>query len=63
MDIYPEDRMASNNLPVGAKALLDAGADPTGGGDPMRIAKESEATAVIEVLKARNCFPGSGVGF
>lgn len=53
-DVYREDRMASNNLPVGAKALLDAGADPAGGGDPMHIAQQSEATAVIEVLKARN---------
>ena len=48
----PLDRMASNNLDVGARALLAAGADPqtSGAGGPMRIAKQSEAGAVIEAL-------------
>ena len=48
----PLDRMASNNLDVGARALLAAGADPqtSGAGGPMRIARQSEAGAVIEAL-------------
>lgn len=48
----PLDRMASNNLDVGAKALLAAGADPqsSGAGGPMRIAQQAEARGVIEAL-------------
>jgi hypothetical protein len=57
LDTYgmtPLHRMASNNLPVGAKALLDAGADPhnTGliGKTPYQIAQESRANGVMRVL-------------
>merc|ERR1711871_1751313 len=51
----PLDRMASNNLGVGAKALLAAGADPysSGDGGPMRIAKQAEAGSVLEALVER----------
>jgi hypothetical protein len=48
----PLARMASNNLPVGAEALLQHGADPVDASNPMRIAKESEASAVHTVLQA-----------
>lgn len=58
LDTYgmtPLHRMASNNLAVGAKMLLDAGADVfnTGkvGVSPMSIARDSAAHSVIEVLK------------
>jgi len=48
-------RMASNNLAIGAKALLDAGADPAfrgGVGDSaMQVAQGSAARDVIEVLQ------------
>merc|ERR1711871_665364 len=62
LDTYgftPLHRMASNNLVVGARALLDAGADPNGlaglglverGHTPMQIARQSRATAVIDLL-------------
>lgn len=57
LDTYgmtPLHRMASNNLAIGARALLDAGANPenTGGihRTPLQIAKSSGATAVTEVL-------------
>jgi hypothetical protein len=48
-------RMASNNLAIGAKALLDAGADPefTGGADhtALDVARSSRASEVIQVLQ------------
>jgi len=57
LDTYgmtPLHRMASNNLPVGAKALLEAGADPdnTGmiGATPAEIAMDSRAMDVYKVL-------------
>ena len=59
LDTYgytPLDRMASNNLGVGARALLENGADPEsahGGGEgPRRVAKQSEATDVLRALDA-----------
>jgi ankyrin repeat protein len=46
--------MASNNLAVGAKALLEAGADPQArtphGETPMAVARQSAAFDVISVL-------------
>jgi hypothetical protein len=58
LDTYgmtPLHRMASNNLAVGAKMLLDAGADVFHKGkvgvSPMSIAQDSAAHSVIEVLK------------
>lgn len=51
----PLHRMASNNLAVGAKVLLEAGADPKAGegtvGTPMEVAVSSRAKAVVDVLK------------
>lgn len=51
----PLQRMASNNLAVGARMLLEAGADPnfTGqaGESPLGIARGSRANDVIAVLK------------
>jgi hypothetical protein len=51
----PLIRMASNNLAIGAKALLDAGADPkfTGGADhtAMDVARSSRAADVLQVLQ------------
>mmetsp|Transcript_10681 Transcript_10681/g.15201 ORF Transcript_10681/g.15201 Transcript_10681/m.15201 type:complete len:122 (-) Transcript_10681:361-726(-) len=50
----PLHRMASNNLPIGASALLEAGADPNasmGGITPLMIAKESHAWDVVRVLQ------------
>lgn len=53
----PLHRMASNNLAIGAQALLRAGAirdTPTearGGGTPMDIARAAHASDVIRVLK------------
>ena len=68
LDTYgftPLHRMASNNLAVGAKMLLEAGADPLNVGktntSPMEIAMSSAAMDVIEVLrrfgKKRNDVP------
>lgn len=58
LDTYgmtPLHRMASNNLPVGARALLEAGADPgyrgKCGATPMQIAQDSRARDVIRVLE------------
>lgn len=61
LDTYgytPLHRMASNNLAVGAEALLAAGADPNrrtqkpyDGDTPMQVAKQSGAKDVIAVLK------------
>jgi hypothetical protein len=48
----PLARMASNNLPVGAQALLTHGADPSDSSNPLRVAKQSEAAAVLAVLQA-----------
>lgn len=57
----PLHRMASNNLAVGAKALLDAGADPkfTGGAGhtPMDVARSSRAMEVMQVLKDHGSRP------
>jgi hypothetical protein len=60
LDTYgftPLHRMASNNLAIGAKALLDAGADPRNRGGvgqtPMQIAQSAFARDVIAVLKAQ----------
>jgi ankyrin repeat protein len=54
----PLHRMASNNLAVGAEALLKAGADPRArcgtsplGETPLDVARHSNAVAVIEVLQ------------
>lgn len=54
----PLHRMASNNLAVGFKALLNAGADPnerTGkpyaGESAVKIAQQSHASAVLKVLR------------
>eukprot|EP00501_MAST-03F_sp_TOSAG23-6_P002612 GSMAST32.ASY1.ANO1.2753.1 assembled CDS len=52
----PLHRMASNNLPIGTKALLDAGASPIGlpglnTPTPLQIARESRAEAVISILE------------
>jgi len=48
-------RMASNNLAVGAKALLDGGADPTNeagaGAAPLQVARQSAARDVVRVLE------------
>lgn len=53
----PLHRMASNNLAVGAEALLKAGADPSprsgkpyGGDTPLTVARQSRALEVIQVL-------------
>lgn len=53
----PLHRMASNNLAVGAEALLKAGADPSprsgkpyGGDTPLTVARQSRAMEVIQVL-------------
>lgn len=61
LDTYgfkPLHRMASNNLAIGAEALLAAGADPLGrtsggrGGEtPLQVAKDARAYAVITVLQ------------
>lgn len=60
LDTYgfkPLHRMASNNLAIGAEALLSAGADPMGrtegrGGEtPLQVAKDARAYAVIAVLE------------
>jgi len=59
LDTYgmtPMHRMASNNLPVGAEALLAAGADPNYAGKcgatPMQIAQDSRARDVVKVLES-----------
>jgi len=58
LDTYgmtPLHRMASNNLPVGAAALLRCGSDPTFTGNvgatPMDIARSSNARDVMKVLR------------
>jgi ankyrin repeat protein len=58
----PLHRMASNNLAIGARALLDAGAKVdavSGGGQtPMDVARQSGARAVQAVLidfKQKQC--------
>merc|ERR1711988_553593 len=52
----PLHRMASNNLAVGAKVMLDAGADPLNrggtGATPLEIAQASKALEVVKVLEA-----------
>lgn len=60
LDTYgmtPLHRMASNNLPVGAAALLEAGASPTYrgkcGATPLQIAEQSRASEVIRLLKQK----------
>lgn len=50
-------RMASNNLPEGARALLRGGADANSraegtGETPLQVALESHASAVVDVLRA-----------
>lgn len=50
----PLDRMASNNLAIGAQALLEAGAglDAAASGlTPMQIAEHSRAREVMRVIK------------
>ena len=50
----PLHRMASNNLAVGARALLEAGADVnalSGGHTPLRVAMAYRAWDVIAVLR------------
>ena len=58
LDTYgyaPLHRMASNNLAIGAEALLRAGADPmwAGGTDqsPLDVARESHAFACEDVMR------------
>lgn len=58
LDTYgmtPLHRMASNNLEVGARALLAAGADPSNrggcGATPAQIARDSDAQSVLRVLE------------
>lgn len=60
LDTYgyrPLHRMASNNLAVGAEALLRAGAtadaptEPRGRGTPMEVARGAHAADVIRVLQ------------
>ena len=64
LDTYgytPLHRMASNNLAVGARALLEAGADPAGLATskavastkqtPLEVATQSDAKAVLAVLR------------
>jgi len=57
LDTYgytPLHRMASNNLAAGAKALLEAGADPANkggsGSTPLEVARGSSARDVLRVL-------------
>jgi hypothetical protein len=55
LDTYgftPLARMASNNLGIGAEALLQHGADPSDSSNPLLVAKQSEAAAVVSVLQA-----------
>jgi len=59
LDTYgmtPLHRMASNNLPEGAEALLAAGADPSYvgkcGATPMQIAQDSRARDVVKILES-----------
>merc|ERR1719487_2750293 len=58
LDTYgmtPLHRMASNNLAVGAAALLQAGADPNHAGQtgatPLVIAQQSQAREVMQVIQ------------
>ena len=58
LDTYgytPLHRMASNNLGVGARALLSAGADPlfkgNNGQTPMQVARGSGAMDVVRALQ------------
>merc|ERR1719258_584027 len=58
LDTYgmtPLHRMASNNLAVGARALLAAGADPTYRGrvniTPLEMARQAGAAEVIRLLQ------------
>jgi len=58
LDTYgftPLHRMATNNLAIGAKALLDAGADPTYQGaaamTPLELARSSHAFDVMRILQ------------
>jgi len=58
LDTYgmtPLHRMASNNHTIGAKALIEAGADVNalaGGTTPLRVAAQSAARDVMRLLKA-----------
>jgi hypothetical protein len=47
----PLDRMASNNLAVGAAALLAFGAEPDAHGPPFDVAMDAEAKDVLAVLE------------
>ena len=54
LDTYrytPMDRMASNNLAIGAQALLSFGADPDAHGPPFDVAMNAEAKDVLAVLE------------
>jgi ankyrin repeat protein len=54
LDTYrytPMDRMASNNLAIGAQALLAFGADPDAHGPPFDVAMDAEAKDVLAVLE------------
>jgi ankyrin repeat protein len=50
----PLHRMASNNLAIGAAALLEAGADPKAetehGETPMKVARSAAAWDVVQLL-------------
>merc|ERR1712232_1445287 len=58
LDTYgmtPMHRMASNNLAIGAVALMEAGADPENAGKcgatPLQVALQSRAADVVRVLR------------
>lgn len=54
-EFRPLHRMASNNLAVGARALIEAGAEVNaraGGATPLAIAWQARARDVIQLLKA-----------
>lgn len=68
LDTYgmtPLHRMASNNLALGAKMLIAAGANPNNRGGisytPMEVARQSKAVDVIKVLEAISAYVYPGI--
>ena len=68
LDTYgmtPLHRMASNNLALGAKMLIAAGANPNNRGaiscTPMEVARQSRAVDVIKVLEAISAYVYPGI--
>jgi len=64
LDTYgmtPMHRMASNNLAIGAAALMEAGADPENAGKcgatPLQVALQSRAADVVRVLREKKRLP------